>query len=252
MKICLLKTTIPFLLVSILYLPNSSAQQVKEEGKVLFPSPFIAHSSNFLMALFNLNKEEVQPLLPEGMRAKINESGQVTAGFEMYETDRISGIPNYLIAFIYVEVTGLNSKNGAPGHWAIWGNVTGKTVLNNFKDHFNFPYELEEQMSIVKVNNMFTGTVGSSGREKITLKVDYQHDKPFSGEGIVNMYGENNKGQVVKTEVPWLSSGSFGNLVSLEINPMGNKALELIKDAKPFVSIISTNQSFSYSIPIVQ
>jgi hypothetical protein len=207
--------------------------------------PYMAHSSNFVMTLFNLKPEDVQEFLPAGIKANVNDTGMVTGGLEIYETDRIQGTPNYGMVFIFVEVANLESNNGTPGHWAIWGRLNQESTLKNMQHYFNFPYQLDK-IEVTQEESIYTGTVGNG---LISLKIKYNEKAPFGGEGIVNMYSLSKDGKILKTEVPWFSTGCAGNLIALDIDPQGDSVLNLVKTCKPYFSIISTSQTFSYSRP---
>jgi hypothetical protein len=198
------------------------------------------------MTLFNLKPEDVQPFLPAGIKAKVNDAGMVTGGLEMYETDRIQGTPNYGIVFIFVEVVGLESNNGTPGHWAIWGRVNQQVTLQNMQHYFNFPYELEN-ISVEESAGIYRGRVGTG---VISLKIRFNDKAPFGGEGIVNMCSISKDGKILKSEVPWFSEGSVGELMDFDIVAEGDKVLQIIKGIKPYFSMISTNQTFAYSRPV--
>jgi hypothetical protein len=238
----IMKTRI-FILGVALFL-NSVCTRAQQSS--LSGPPYLAHSSNFIMTLFNLRAEDVQPLLPSSVKAKIKDAGMVTAGLEIYETDRIHGIPQYSMVFLFVEVAGLESNNGTPGHWAIWGRINQKSTLQNMLHHFSFPYGFEE-IKLTHESNVYTGTVGAG---LIDLKIKFNEKQPFAGEGIVNMCSFSRDGKILITEVPWFSTGSTGELVRFDIDPQGDKVLEIVKNAKPYFSMISTNQTFSYSRPI--
>ena len=230
-----------FLLVGF----NSFAQQ-----NSIVPPPYQAHSSNFMMALFHLKAVDVAKLLPAGVSVKQDEKGMVTATFEMYETDRIYGLENYKVAFIVVDIENYNSENGATGHWAIWGNLNSKNASTNFNHHFGLPFEYEPNMTVQKNDSIHFGSVGTVGKEKINISIKKKLDQPFKGQGIVNMVGKTKNG-ISKSEVPWLSEGWTGELVLWNVNPQGNPVLELIQNEKPFWFLISADQGFSYSKPII-
>lgn len=220
-----------------------------QESTIVQP-PYQAHSSNFMMALFHLKAIDVNKLLPAGVNVKQDEKGMVVATFEMYETDRIYGLENYKVAFIVVDIENYNSENGTTGHWAIWGSVDSKNAAINFNHHFGLPFEYESNMTVQKNDNIHLGSVGIVGKEKIKISIKKSIDKPFKGQGIVNMVGKTKKG-IAKSEVPWLSEGWTGELLDWNVDPQGNRVLELIKNEKPFWSMISVEQVFSYSKPII-
>lgn len=218
---------------------------LQEEGD---DPPYLAHSSNFMMIMFNLKATDVQKLLPDGVEVNANDAGLVNAGLEMYETDRIWGVPQYGIVFMFVEVKGMESNNGTPGHWALWGKVNERTVLQKFTHHFSFPYQYSD-VKITKEKNVFTGRVGS---DLVNLQIKLNDAQPFKGEGIVNMCSFSADGKIVKSEVPWFSTGVIGELVKLEINAQGDNILEMVKNVIPHFVMVSTNQSFCYSRVVKQ
>lgn len=228
----------------------SASSPVLAQDKNLSEPPYLAHSANFMMVLFQLKANDVQVLLPEGVLPNANEAGMVTAGFEIYETDRVYGLPEYGMAFIFVEVKNLTSNNGTPGHWALWGTVDDHVTLQVMRDTFGFPYRFEN-VRVTESADIYTGRVGEEGKESVIIRIKFNEAKPFSGEGIVNMCSMAKNGKTLKTEVPWFTTGTAGDIIDFEIKPKGDKVLELIKVAKPHFQIISSNQIFSYSRPVV-
>ncbi len=231
---------------------NSSPAQIKNETDIIKAPPFQAHSHHFMIALFHFKAKQVNGFLPKGIIARENEEGWVTAAFEMYETDRIYGLPNYKVAFFVVDIVGYDSENGTPGHFAIWGNITPREASENFNYHFGFPFVYEENIAFKIKGDIYEGTIGPPGKEKIKFELQKISDKPLSGSGIVNMVGKTTENKMVISEVPWLSEGNIGKLARFEIDPQGYPVLEILKDAKPFWAAISYDQIFSYSKPLTK
>ncbi len=222
------------------------AQETAAKPTEISP-PWLMHSSNFLITLFHVKGEDAQKLLPVGVTAKVNKSGMVIAGLEMYATDRAYGVPNYATVIVFVEITGHDSSNGMPGHWALWGKVNNPTALASFRHNFGLPYEPETNLSVDFADGVHVGLVGAPSEESIKIKITPQAEPPMNIEGCVNMVGKNSAGAIVQSEVPWFSAWQKGSLLSLDITPRGNPALELIKSAQPFFVMTSGNQMFSYS-----
>ncbi|HEX7026034.1 MAG TPA: hypothetical protein VF268_02245 [Gammaproteobacteria bacterium] len=216
-------------------------------GQTEYAPPWTAHSENFFMIVMSLHAGNVQKLLPKGVEALANEDGMVATIFEMYDTGRVSGMPDYKIAFVVVEIRNLNSRDGTPGHFAIWGKTDSPESLEVLQNHFGFPYSLAENITVGKEQNAYTGSIGAPGKEMMRVKIEPVPEQPFTGEGIVNMVGLNGERNIVKSEVPYLTSGYTGRIVSFEIQPQGDPVLELIKNATPAWSMVSDNQIFSYS-----
>lgn len=246
----LAKQSVIFMLLfsALVSLEASYGQAAKPDMKLLTP-PYIAHTSNFMMILFHLKAEEAQKLLPANVKVKSDDKGMVTGGMEIYTTDQIYGVPNYTIGFIYVEVNGLESNDGSPGHWAVWGAMNNDTSLQNFRHFYNYPYKLENKIMIGKKGNESTATIGDS--EGLKLKLRIKVGKPVSAGGIANNYSQSSDGRIIKTEIPWLANGNEADVISFEVSAGSNKVLETIKEAKPFFGLISNN-AFSYSRPIME
>ncbi len=213
--------------------------------------PWMAYSNNFFMTVFQLKFSDVQPLLPKHIKAKVNNLGRVTAMLEVYETKRIYGLPNYKMAFIAVEVKGYDSSNGMPGHWPLWGNVSPKPVARNMQRYFSLPFEFQPNIAINKEAGLHSATIGAPDKALIHIKMRQLKDKTFSAEGVVNMLSKSQKGLFL-TAVPWFSNGYAGELLSLDINADDIPALKLLEGQKPLFSVISINQTFTYSQPVLQ
>lgn len=238
-----------FLLIafSMLGISNAISQSDGGADKPVYGPPWTAHSNNFLMMIFNLPVNEVKKLLPEDVEALANEAGMVTTILEMYETSSVSGIPDYKTAFLVVDIKNMDSRNGTPGHFAVWGRVDEPQALDVFRSHFGFPYSHTERISVSPDKNVYTGVVGAAGKEILKVKIESVQEQPFSSTGTVNMVGLKNRQTVVRSIVPYLTKGYAGKVVSFEVRPDGDPALALIKEAQPVWSIVSTEQIFSYS-----
>ncbi|MBW1298586.1 hypothetical protein [Aquimarina litoralis] len=223
----------------------------EQHTKITAP-PFMASSTNFSISLFDATPESVKEILPEGMQPKTKENGFVTVGFELYTTARIYGMPKFSIAFIYVEVENCDAKNGTAGHWAVWGNTNNKEVLNNLVSNYKFPYEYSSGIYITSQEDNYSGTITGNEGERIHLKLKIlKETTPFTAEGIVNMCGRKENGDTVLSEVTWFTNGQNAEVISLDITPANNKVLRLLKDLKPFWSMVSKEQTFCYSSPII-
>src|SRR5690606_6747275 len=144
-----------------------------ENAKKILPSPpWTVHSDNFFMIVMSLKAADVQKLLPAGVEALSNQDGMVPAIFEMYDASRVSGIPDYKIAFIVVEIKNHNSRDGTPGHVAIGGSTDSSESLEVLKHHFGFPYTLSPVIAIGKEQGAHTGSIGAAGKELLRVKIE--------------------------------------------------------------------------------
>lgn len=225
--------------------------QAQNKPRPLPSPPWTAQSDNFFMIIMSLKAADVQKLLPKGVEALANNEGMVTTIFEMYDTKRVSGMPNYKIAFIVVDIKNQNSRDGTPGHFAIWGKTDSAESLEVLQEHFGFPYGLAENITVGKEQNAHTGSIGAPGKEVLRIKIEPVPEQEFANEGIVNMVGVSGDRRVVKSEVPYLTSGYVGKVVTLDIQPQGDPVLELIEKATPVWAMVSDNQIFSYSPAIL-
>lgn len=238
------------LLLSIILLAGNTAvlaQATESAETPQFAPPWVAQSDNFLMVAFNLKPDDVRKLLPRGVEPLLNKEGTVGALLEMYETKRISGLPNYKIAFIVVDIQGHESRAGTPGHFAVWGRVSPLESLAALQSHFGFPYEYGEHIDFGMEQGAHLAAIGPPGRELLRVKIAPLADQPFEGEGSVNMVGMNADSGTVKSEVPYITRGHFGKILGFEIRPGNDPVLRLLKKAAPAWALVSKDQVFSYS-----
>lgn len=238
------------LLFIFLFSANASlfAQTAGVAESPKFAPPWVVQSGNFLMIAFNLKPADVQKLLPKGVEPLLNKEGMVTAILEMYETSQVSGIPGYKTAFIVVDVQGHDSREGTPGHFAVWGRVSPQEALDAFRSNFGFPYEYAENITLGLEQDAHTCAIGAPGKEILRVKIAPIAEQPFAGQGAVNMVGMNADSGTVKSEVPYITRGNFGKVVDFQIRPpKGDRVLRLLKGAVPVWSVASKDQIFSYS-----
>jgi hypothetical protein len=227
---------------------NPSFAQTAAPGQASqFAPPWVAQSENFLMVAFNLKPDDVRTLLPRGVEPLVNKEGIVGALLEMYETKRVSGLSGYRIAFIVVEVQGHDSREGTPGHFAVWGRAHPQEALDAFRRHFGFPYQYGEHIGIGMEQDTHVGTVGPDGKELLRVKIAPLAEQPFEGSGSVNMVGMNADSGTVKSEVPYLTRGHIGKVLGFEVRPGRDPVLKLIGKAAPAWALVSKDQVFSYS-----
>lgn len=235
------------LCVVILTANPSFAQSAAPEQAPQFAPPWVVQSENFLLVAFNLKPEEVRRLLPKGVEPLVNKEGTVGAMLEMYETKRISGLPNYKIAFVVVDIQGHESRAGTPGHFAVWGRVSPLESLAAFQSHYGFPYQYGEHISFRMEQDAHVGVIGPAGKETLKVKIAPIAEQAFEGEGSVNMVGMNADSGSVKTEVPYITSGHFGKVLEFEVRPGRDPVLKLLRKAAPAWALVSKDQVFSYS-----
>jgi hypothetical protein len=211
--------------------------------------PWLLQSGNFFMMVFKPKAEAVKKLLPKGVEALADKDGLVTATFEMYETRRASGLPSYKTAFLVVDVKGHDSREGMPGHFAVWGRVSPQESLNAFVSHFGFPYE-HADITLALEEAVHVGTVSASGKKLLTARIAPNAEQPVTAEGSVNMVGRHAERGVVRSTVPYLSNGHVGKVIAFELEPNADPALELIDDLTPVWSLVTRDQTFSYSAAV--
>jgi hypothetical protein len=220
---------------------------VESAGAQTTSPPWLMQSGNFFMVVFKSKADAVQKLLPKGVEALADKDGLVGTALEMYETSRASGIPSYRTAFLVVDVKGHDSSGGTPGHFALWGRVSPPESLNAFVSHFGFPYE-DADITLGLEEGTHVGIIADAGKEILKVKVEPVADQPIAVQGRVNMVGRKANG-VVRSEVPYLSHGNAGKVVTLEVQPQADAALALIQGATPVWAMVAKDQTFSYSAP---
>lgn len=213
--------------------------------------PYIAKTSNFMGLQFEVDSDAAQKLLPQGITATVNGNGFATAGLEIYTTDQVFGIPSYSIAFVTLSVTDYRAATPAKGNWAIWGVMDNLESLQYFKEYFNFPYHYEKDILITTVNEERSLVIGNQEKGGVSLRLQSQKESPVLAQGLAPLYSQLDKGEILRTDIPWLAEGYQAVVLSLEINPGNDKALKILKQAKPVYAQISSNV-FSYSKPVQQ
>jgi hypothetical protein len=236
------------LLLSFILVVGNASLLAQNPGNTppKFAPPWVMQSSNFLMAAFSLKASDVTPLLPKGMEPLANKDGMVQALLEVYETSQVSGLPNYKIAFIVVDVKGHDSRENTPGHFAVWGRVTPREALDAFRGNFAFPYDYAD-IGFSAEGDAHIAAIGAAGKEILKVKMVSLQDQPFSGQGAVNMVGMNADSGAVKSEVPYITRGHMAKVIAFEVRAKGDPVLKLIKDAAPVWALVSKDQTFSYS-----
>lgn len=230
-------------LLLLLLMPVVALAASKPSTEAPSSPSWVVDSKSFAMVTFSLPAEEVKKLLPASIIPLVNDKGRVNTTLEVYNTERISGIPSYEIVFIVVDVANHPSRTGMPGHFAIWGRVDSKPSQDFFSKEFGFPYKLTSAIDIQPTANAYKASIAG----ELQLHIEPLRDQPFEGNGVVDMLSLHPEKGLLKTEVPFLTKGHFGNVVSLNITSKGDPLLDLLKNTKPDWSLVSDQQVFTYS-----
>jgi hypothetical protein len=203
---------------------------------------WIVQSKSFAMVVFSLAVEDVKKFLPAGVIPQLNEKGKVTTTLEVYNTEQIAGIPTYKIAFIVVDIASHSSRHDIPGHFAIWGRTDSESSQDFFRHEFGFPYKVASQLHIQSTATSFKTSIAN----ELQIHIEPLRDKPVEAGGTVNMMSVRAGTGLIKTEVPFLTKGYFGNLVSFTISAREDPLLGLLKSVKPDWALVSEQQIFAY------
>jgi hypothetical protein len=208
--------------------------------------PWLMQADNFMMVTFKVKADAVRKVVPKGIDVLVDADGLVTATLEMYQTRRTSGIPGYATAFLVVDVKGYDSRQGAPGHFAVWGRVGPAEALDAFRGHFGFPYE-QADITLSQEKGAHVSVVRASGKDVLAVRIEPNAEQPISVQGSVNMVAID-QDRVLHSEVPYISNGNAGGGGAVDVRS-DDPALALIKGVKPAWSMVAKDQTFSYSRP---
>lgn len=234
-------------LVYVSLCQHALSQALDRAGQPVYSPPWVVRSEHSFTMVFSLKAEDVRRLLPTELEPLVDAQGRVNTTLEMYRTDRIAGFPAYTTVFIAVDVRGYDSRDGTPGHIVVWGKVNPSTVLPTFREHFGYPYEHVEDISIDINSGVYLAVVGAEDREILRVEIKPVQDQPVSPEGVFNRLGLSPRWGVVKSAVPYLTNGYTGEVSLFEVSPGGNPVLELIENEVPVWTMVSSDRTFSQS-----
>jgi hypothetical protein len=198
------------------------------------------------MAMVSADAKAVQALLPDGVRVQVDEGGKARLAIEVYGTRETSGVPNYQTAFVVVDIHDHPSRDGTPGHLALWGRVDDPAALAHFDEVYGFPYSLTEWITLDVQEGRHRAVVALGKDSALTLEIEPLADQPFSRQGAVNMLAWKGPGLVVG-EVAYLSRGHEGKVTRLEVKGSKDPILALLSTSTPVWSMVSTEQLFTYA-----
>lgn len=224
-----------------------SAQILRAQSEIpLIQPPYAVKTGNVMSMMLQLNASEAQTLLPADVKVKSDENEMATISLEIYSTDQISGVANYSIAFVTIEVGEQESNYGKPGSWSVWGVMNNDTTLHNFRTHYNFPYQLERNIQLQNNGTEYAAVIGKTGHRGLSVKMVKDTARPILATGTGSMLSKSPNGKFLRTEIPWLADGYQSNILSLEIQAGDDKVLKVLKNAKPVYSQVSAN-AFCYT-----
>lgn len=236
-----------FILVSLLLVINvtANANGTTQQNLISDSTPWIVNSNNFLMINFKVNAKEITPLLKTDIALKVDKDGLVNTMIEVYSAEKISGIAEYSIAFIVVETESYASRDGTPGHYAIWGIASPTQSVKFLNETLGFPYQ-DGTIKIEYKKPKITATISDATGALLEIEAAEISDKSFSGKGMVNMLATKSN-QLFKSEVPFISEGFFANTSSFKVITNKDPLLKLLASTSPAWSIVADKQIFSYS-----
>ncbi len=227
--------------VIVLLHVNTFAQQNNQETGL----PFMAHSHDFFMCMFDVPFQVLKAYLPEGIEAKVNENGSVRAGYEVYSVDQIVGFPAYTAAFFFVEIKGFDNDKGGAGHYPIWGAIKEKGAAKSFNELLGLPFVHSGNIDLKIDGDNFSSHIKTEKGSSVSFTVQ-KSSTSFQDQGKVNICSV--KGADVHvTEVPWFSNGSLGTNPQIHVEGAEVPVLKLFEHVKPDWSMISTDQTFTYT-----
>lgn len=239
-----LKLFFPLIILFAGVSANATGQQ-----KLLSESaPWIVNTDKFLLINFRIKTKEIEPFLKIDIALKADKDGFVNTMMEVYSAENISGIPEYHAAFIVVETESHTSRDGAPGHYAIWGIVSPDQSAKFFHETLGFPYK-PGTVKIESKKPKFIASIGDNTSTLLEIEATEISDKPFAGKGFINMLATKSN-HLFKMEVPYLTDGFLANIPSFKVTTNKDPLLNLLNSTSPTWAIISHRQIFSYLYPI--
>jgi hypothetical protein len=90
-----------------------SFPQTAQTQEKLTPPPYVVSGTNHVLMGVVLDEAAVRKLLPPG----VNPTKDLTGGINIYQTERANSIGAYHAAYIWVDVDGYDSPDGAKGRF---------------------------------------------------------------------------------------------------------------------------------------
>lgn len=218
-----------------------------ETGPAAQAPPWLVTARQFMMVVVQAEAKAVQALLPRGVEVNADGQGMANLTLEVYAAERASGIPKYETAFIVADIKGWPSRDGTAGHFALWGLVRDQDALARFRRVYGFPYGPAERIALDVQDGRHRAMVQVAAGAALQVEIEPLPDQAFEREGTVNMVGGDPGLGLAIGEVPYLSRGHVGKVVRLDVNAGTDRALALLKAARPVWSMVSTDQTFAYA-----
>lgn len=223
---------------------GANANETSQHKLLSESVPWIVDTDKFLLINFRISAKEIEPFLKTNIALKVDADGFVNTMMEVYSAESISGIPAYHAAFVVVETESHTSRDGAPGHYAIWGIVSPAQSAKFFRKTLGFPYK-PGTVEIESKKPQFIANIGDNTNTLLEIEATEMSDQPFAGKGFINMlFTKSNR--LFKMEVPYLTDGSLANVHSFKVNTNKDPLLNLLGSTSPTWAILSHRQVFSY------
>lgn len=269
MKFIYLLMTCLFLTSQFTYAVEASEEEVREQPT--YGTPWLVQTDQFMMAVFSVPLDQVGLFMPDDISPFINEQGEANVTLEIYHAPTTVGIAPYSLAFVVVDMADAASRTGVPGHYAIWGGVLEKDALSYLDGQLGFPYVPLESFAISmnedgnsrepsargagvapsakntkqESSGIATASLATSKGEQLTLTLLPDNSKPFSGQGVVDMWVS--RPAKARSEVSFVSRGYMANVQAFSVNAPSQSGLSVLSNKQPLWALIADDQTFTYS-----
>jgi hypothetical protein len=209
------------------------------------PPPYLQGNTEHVIAIVAYDEAAVRSMLPAG----IEPVKEMTGGINIYRAPEGWGLAPYTAAYMWVDIEGFDSADGAKGRWILQGMYGPERVATALRTYYGFPVRAgESRLEAVGSNKRGIGIL--DGRNVIQVEVAPKPDSCQGIHGTLNYPAQAPSGKIVTMQIPVIAEVCGADPVSVEIDAPADDPVSKLKPVKVIAAIEVKKGYFSFSRPL--
>jgi len=208
--------------------------------------PFVMTDVDYILIGLNFDEAAVRERLPEGIEPVEGAPG----GVAIYNARGGYGLSPYTSTYVYVDVEGHDSPEGAKGRWMLKGFYGPDPAPAVLTESYGWPVSLGRSWheNIGDVWN--AATVDESGEAIVAARIRRTEDPCQTMSGLTNYPSDRAPGDLVVVRIPWTGDICGAEPESVEFKGGLADALQELKPSEPSWAILIQDLNFSFTQPV--
>jgi hypothetical protein len=185
--------------------------------------PWQVHVSEYMVAGVVWNEAAVRKLLPPGVKPAADMSG----GVAIYKSDRGYGVSPYDSFYLFVNVEGADTAQGAKGRWILAGAYgPDERLAGALRTAYGWQVRTT-QVEITETTQGRRAVARVGGKDVLEMEVK-SSALPCDKVAGINNYVGSNGGKLNVNEIPFIGDWCGAELVKLNVLASGDPIAQLL------------------------